>query len=75
MTTPMTLNGKKIEEFEIDFYGMSLGEIQSGDVLFTYAAFEDDKPLTNSQLYILSKKYPQVIYLLVQDLLKSNQTA
>ena len=68
----LELNGKQVVEVEIDCYGLSQEEIDSGKLLFTYAEFETGKPLTDNQLVRLSKKYPEVIYTLVADMMSPN---
>ena len=68
----MTLNGREIDDYQIDCFGLAPEEMTPGNLLFTYAEYKDNgKPLTDSQLYILSKKYPEVIAFLIQDLLTS----
>lgn len=65
----LELNGREIDEYEIDCFGLSEEEITPDNLLFTYAEFKDKgKPLTDNQLYKLSKKYPEVIARLVQSL-------
>lgn len=69
----LELNGREIDDYEIDCFGLEPEEMTPDNLLFTYAEFKDKgKPLTDSQLYILSKKYPEVIARLVQSLLKRN---
>ena len=61
----LELNGRTITDYETDFYGVGQEEIDTGTLLFTYAAFDDkDKSLTDNQLVILSSKYRWVVYLM-----------
>ena len=67
----LELNGRAIDEYEIDCFGLEPEEITPTNLLFTYAEFMDNgKPLTDSQLSILSRKYPDVIASLIQSVLK-----
>ena len=69
----LELNGRAIDEYEIDCFGLSEEDITPDNLLFTYAEFADKgKPLTDSQLYILSKKYPDIIYRLAYDLMSED---
>lgn len=63
----MTLNGKKVADYETDCFGMDKNEIDPAEMLFTYAEFENGRELTDNQLDKLSKKYPEVLYNLLRD--------
>lgn len=65
----LKFDGKTVSEYEIDLFSISDNELNPTELLFTYAKFENGKRLTDNQLRKLSKQYPEIIYLLINDLL------
>lgn len=69
----LELNGRAVDEYEIDCFGLDQEDINPDNLLFTYAEFIDTgKHLTDNQLYKLSKKYPDIIYRLAHDLMSED---
>ena len=65
----LELNGKQVGDYETDCFMMTEEGLDTAPLLFTYACFEDERPLTDNQLYKLSKQYPSVVYILTYDML------
>lgn len=64
------LNGRKVDDYQTDAFGITQEEIDNASLLFTYGVFENtDRELTDNQLIKLSKKYPSVLYILLYDLI------
>jgi len=58
----MELRGKKVVDWELDFFMVEPEDLDVDHWLFTDGEFEDGKALTGNQLEALSKKYRHVIY-------------
>jgi hypothetical protein len=65
--TDLEFKGNLVTEYLIDIFGMDDDELDPTKLLFCHAEFESGKVLTDKQLVTLSKKYPEVIYLLIKD--------